>query len=80
MFAFARGKVKAASKIGELLTEYEFVTAQFLEQALELQAQDAKTAGKEQRKLGEILVALGWIKPRHLTYCLSVQSVLQQAQ
>ena len=77
MFVFASGKVKAASKIGELLTEYECVTAQLVEQALELQAQKAKAAGKEQHKLGEILVALGWIKPRQLTYCLSVQGVLQ---
>ncbi len=54
------------SRIGELLHKYGIITRQQLEEALEKQK-------REKKRLGEILIDLGYLSSKELLWMLSEQ-------
>ena len=64
-------------RLGESLVAQKIITAQQLQQALDVQAAD-KSGGKSPRRVGQILIAMGVLKPEELDRAIAAMVVQLQ--
>ncbi len=64
--------------LGQILVELGYITIYQLDEALNIQREDA-FAGKETKPLGQILLELGYCGPNQLIRAIQVQSEYRKA-
>ena len=65
--------------LGQILVDLGYITIYQLDQALQLQKQDAE-ANDEQKPLGQWLLELGYCDPNQLIRAIQVQSELRKGK